>query len=247
MSRSRKNDLKSALRELKVNEPLRLPSKGPQFQAPQTEGPHSVPIRNELPQIDVAPMQVPQNERSQNKESLKKAPRKEHARFEGPNTSNEHAPKEAPHSDVTQTEMASEIVGTEENMRGYFKLSHAIFSDRILRELPGDCFRLFLWMSSRAWRFPTSEGILRASVNFVTEQTGMSHATVSRALKALKETELVSLIKTDFKRGNVWKVFPIAYGGQDPQNCPLILSRLKLRNLKRRKKAPQYEREVISI
>jgi hypothetical protein len=43
----------------------------------------------------------------------------------------------------------------------------------------------------------------------------MSHASVSRAFKNLKELGLIKILETDFKKGNLWEVSSIAYGG-DP-------------------------------
>jgi hypothetical protein len=86
--------------------------------------------------------------------------------------------------------------------------------------MSGDCFRLFLWLSVRAWRYPNSPGVVRAAVSFIEEQTGMGHATVSRALKALKESGLVDLVETDFKLGNVWKVSNLAFSGKSPDPGP---------------------------
>jgi hypothetical protein len=89
---------------------------------------------------------------------------------------------------------------------GYFQLTHAIFRDPELRTLSGDTFRLYLWLSCQGWRFRDSDGTLRASVGFITEGCGLPHATVSRGLKTLREKRLVQLVKTDFKRGNIWRV-----------------------------------------
>ena len=47
----------------------------------------------------------------------------------------------------------------------------------------------------------------------------MSHATISRSLKTLKDKGLVSVLQVDFKQGNVWSVSPLAVGnpnGDDP-------------------------------
>lgn len=120
-------------------------------------------------------------------------------------TQNEHAQNEAPETRTNQ---------------GFFKLAHSVFSEPLLQELSGDCFRLFLWISSRAWRFSKSNGQVRASVRFIEEQTGMSHATVSRSLKTLKEKHLIRLVETDFKRGNIWQVSAIALGAKGPEDNP---------------------------
>ncbi|MBY0371954.1 helix-turn-helix domain-containing protein [bacterium] len=123
------------------------------------------------------------------------------------------------HIEQAQSEAAKSEAPLVESRstQGFFKLSHAVFSEPLLQDLSGDCFRLFLWLSSRAWRFSKSNGEIRASVRFIEDQTGMSHATVSRALKTLKERNLLRLIETDFKRGNSWKVSSIALanGGHD--------------------------------
>ena len=59
----------------------------------------------------------------------------------------------------------------------------------------------------------------------------MSHANVSRCLKALKELDLVRLVHTDFKRGNVWWISPLACpsgGGSGGRSLP-------------KKEVPQFE------
>jgi hypothetical protein len=61
-------------------------------------------------------------------------------------------------------------------------------------------------MSSHAWRYQDSDGTLRASIGFMVNGTGISHATVSRALGQLRERGMVELVQTDFKRGNIWKI-----------------------------------------
>jgi hypothetical protein len=48
----------------------------------------------------------------------------------------------------------------------------------------------------------------------------MSHATISRGLKTLKENGLISLLITDFKQGNLWKVSSLAHGGKGPDALP---------------------------
>lgn len=51
----------------------------------------------------------------------------------------------------------------------------------------------------------------------------MSHANVSRCLKTLKELDLVRLVHTDFKRGNVWWISPLACpsgGGTGGRSLP---------------------------
>ena len=105
-----------------------------------------------------------------------------HIRTEG---GPEDALNEAPHNEADSGKLAE---------GGYFQLSHSVFRDPKLRALPGDAFRLYLWLSSQGWRFPDSDGTLRASVSFITEALGMPHATVSRGLKILREGSLVQLV-----------------------------------------------------
>jgi hypothetical protein len=66
------------------------------------------------------------------------------------------------------------------NGGSFFRLSDRAFSSPLLQRISGDCFRLFLWMSARAWRYVKSEGTLRASIGFIEEGTAMSHATIVR-------------------------------------------------------------------
>jgi DNA-binding Lrp family transcriptional regulator len=66
---------------------------------------------------------------------------------------------------------------------------------------------------TRAWRYSTSDGTLRASISFIEEEIGLSHASISRSFKTLKELGLIKIVETDFKKGNLWEVSQIAYGG----------------------------------
>jgi DNA-binding transcriptional ArsR family regulator len=106
-------------------------------------------------------------------------------------------------SDVSLLQLEAE---SEHRTKGFFRVDHNIFQDKRLRQLSGDCFRIFLWMSSRAWRFPLSRGFLRASISMIHLSTGVSEATVSRALSELKKAALIRLVKVDRKAGNRWWV-----------------------------------------
>ena len=148
----------------------------------------------------------------------------------------EDAPNEAPRFEAAQSGGSLERFKAADG--GYFQLCHSVFRDPKLRDLPGDAFRLYLWLSSQGWRFRDSDGSLRASVSFITEATGMPHATVSRALKPLREVRLIELLETDFKRGNRWRVTPRAAwnisGGKGPQReVPQTKSRFRLRRHRR--------------
>lgn len=203
MTKKRDSELKERLKALKVNEPLRLKSELT-FKPPQSQ--------NEVPQIEAPLLHPAQVEQPQFKESQKAIPQNEAAQI--CLTQNELPQSEKPLREVPQAEVPQKEVG------GFFKLSHRAFFDPTLRELSGDCFRLFLWLSSRAWRFSTSDGTVRASVSYIETQAGMSHATISRALKTLREKKLVTLKETDFKKGNLWHVSPIASTSSSPDPEP---------------------------
>ena len=85
-------------------------------------------------------------------------------------------------------------------------LTHAVFSDPTLKDLSGDSFRLFIWMSAQAWKYCDSIGLVRASISYISNGTGLSDACVSRSLKGLQKVELVSLYEKNFKLGNLWKI-----------------------------------------
>ncbi len=125
--------------------------------------------------------------------TLKKAPQKERPK------------SEVPLGQLKESDLPFEI-------EGYFKIPHAMFSNDIIRNLSGDCFRLYLWLHSRAWRFPDSDGVLRASISFIELCTGVGHAAVSRSLKTLKEVSLVELVESNFKYGNLWRVTNLGVG-----------------------------------
>lgn len=226
------NNLRSSLEnESRSSTPKSLEHEAPQNSEARTELPRSEGSQSEEPDFESAHLQRPQKkdprtevpnyeqtqvERAQNEAPQKVTDRsnqKEVPQYE----SAEPTQNEAPHNDVAQVEGA---LFEHTSNQGFFKLSHAVFSEPLLQQLSGDCFRLFLWLSSRAWRFAKSNGHVRASVRFIEDQTGMSHATVSRALKTLKDRNLVRLAETDFKRGNTWQVSSIAFGNRGPDGLP---------------------------
>jgi DNA-binding transcriptional ArsR family regulator len=147
-------------------------------------------------------------------------------------------------------------VEAEERTRtkGYFRVDHQIFQDECLRRLSGEGFRIFLWMSSRAWRFPASKGFLRASISMIHLYTGVSEATVSRVLNELKKADLIQLHKVDRKVGNWWWVRPVFQIPQNEstqikisQNEGLVPSKRGNGSLKVREKIPQNEGHIRSI
>lgn len=230
MSGKKSGEMKSAFQALKVNQPLRLPKTGPSLVAPKEAPrievpPQSLPpnehYRNEAPPTEVASSEAPKEKVVVVEASKSEVPREVVA-------PSEEAQNEDTNGEVTRNEVPRFVEGRAEaaiievaqredapnerpySKAGFFKLSHAIFDHQVVRDLSGDCFRVFLWMSTRAWRFPESNGVVRASVSFIEARAGMSHATVSRALKSLKEAGLVKLVEVDYKRGNVWMVCDLA-------------------------------------
>ncbi|MGE4234087.1 MAG: ArsR family transcriptional regulator [Bacteriovoracia bacterium] len=195
-------------------------SESPQEQAPHNEYSRFEVTRNEVPKIEepqiehtsiedtsnevtriVAPLvekpclEVPENEIAESEATQKESPRKKKPQIRV-------SENELPHEEITE-----ELKGEP---KGYFKLAHSVFFDPQLRALSGDSFRLYLWMSSRAWQFQNSNGGLRAAVRWITEITGISHATVSRSLRALQDAGLIEALKVDPRLGNVWQVTPKA-------------------------------------
>jgi len=235
MTRRRDTELRDRLQALRVNEPLKLKKEGLTFKAPpgekevpQTEAPpiqhsHFESPQSELPQPEPSKTLVQRTfsgEAPQPKDALiaiaqnevahPKLPQFEAGQKEVVTTSHGEAPRNnPPQNEVPQREVA-----------GFFKLSHRVFFEPLLRDLTGDSFRLFLWLSSRAWRYPSSDGTVRASVGYIESQAGMSHATISRALKILKEKALVCILEVDFKKGNLWQVSSIACSHPSPDTDP---------------------------
>lgn len=209
---------------------------------------HQSQFQNELPKTEATENEVAPIKATQNKVPLVIQPQIEESKNEGPlREVPQHSPpqSQAPHLKQPQIEKAlleptqneapknakvhprgSEQTQIEAPQRevavpqGFFKLSHAVFSEPLLQGLSGDCFRLFLWISSRAWRYPTSGGVLRASVSYIEANTGMSHATISRGLKTLKEKDLVAIMEVDFKNGNKWRISSLACGYSNGDDRP---------------------------
>lgn len=143
-----------------------------------------------------------------------------------------------------------EIEGTRIT-KGYFRVDHQVFQDERIRQLSGDCFRIFLWMSSRAWRFPASRGFLRASISMIHLNTGVSEATVSRGLSELKKANLIVLHKVDRKAGNWWWVEPVfqipqmeGRRGQFSQSEGSVPPKRGNGSFKLREKIPKNDRDL---
>ena len=129
---------------------------------------------------------------------------------------------------------------------GFFKVCHSIFEQPVIRRLSGDCFRLYLWLSSLAWRFPDSDGTIHASVSFIVQKTGISHASASRGLQQLKDQKLIELICVDFKKGNLWRVVPPFEPPRKevPQSKGEATSKRSNTSHKMREELPQIEAEI---
>jgi hypothetical protein len=112
----------------------------------------------------------------------------------------------------TQVEVPQTEAPRFETPQGYFMLAHSVFMNPVLRELTGDAFRVFIWMSAQAYRFKTSDGTLRASIGYINAGTGVSQATVSRILDALVKKKLVERVEVHSHKGNLWRVSPVAVG-----------------------------------
>jgi hypothetical protein len=221
----------------------------------------------EVPPIGRHQLEQPQIEASKNEAAqIETKPRDEVTQSEVP--TNGISQNEPPHNgeagnELPQTKDAQIEVADFLPTGGFFKLSHNIFQEPIVRKLSGDCFRLFLWLSARAWRYPTSGGEIRASVRFMENHTGMGHATISRSLKTLKEIGLLTLLETDFKQGNLWLVSSLACGGtrgpedlpprsevprnEQPQKNSAGASKREGSSLKTRGELPQNECNIRSI
>ncbi len=221
--------LRDALKNMRVNAPTFKPPMETQEEAPRKE----VSLSEVTPK-GLSQKEIPKKEATQNGVPSSKGPQKELAHLEGTlsNSPQIQAPKKGEgESGDSQDEVPPiELPHNKESDYAFFRLSHRVFSDPKLQGMSGDCFRLFLWMASRAWRYPNSDGKVRAAIRFIEEGTGMSHANVSRCLKTLKSLELVRIVQTDFKQGNIWWVSPLACpnGGGGGKGLP-------------KKEAPQFE------
>jgi hypothetical protein len=264
----------------------------PRNEGPQTERPRANQPQNKDPHFEVTLVEgaserkevkipqifdLPQNEMAQREGTHAEHPQNEVAHdepapIEGPQ--NKVAQGEFPQLEIAQNEVPRSEKAKEKKARGagtpnastsggsFFRLSDRAFSSPELQGISGDCLRLFLWMSSRAWRYLKSDGTLRASIGYIEEGTAMAHATISRCIKTLREEGLIALLETDYKRGNVWQVSPIAFAGSGPgdlpprfelpriegaQNAPAAPSKRGSTSLELRGKEPQIEAEIRSL
>ena len=201
-----------------------------QIEAPHDEDTRPERARNETAKYEESHRVVPrngkpQNELSQNDQDDRfEEPQSEQTQFELPHAGGSHGTGERADW-IIPKERVDSIPESQDALYGYFKLAHTVFLEPLLRKVSGDCFRLFLWLSSRAWRYHDSQGVVRASVRFIEQQAGIPHATISRSLKTLRDIGLVSLLETDYKHGNVWRVSPVAFGNRGPDIKPPRLER----------------------
>jgi hypothetical protein len=252
----------------------------PRIEAPLSGAPRYKGSQKELAQNESPQFERPQNKPSAPKNGLENTANSNLNRFEGPHLEwpRNEAPQiegaefERAQNEATQIESArfagfrkprttpSQVSAT--NGGSFFKLSDRAFSLPQLQRVSGDSFRLFIWMSSKAWRFVKSDGTLRASIGYIEEGTGMSHATISRCIRTLREEGLVTLLETDYKRGNIWQISPAAFAGSGPgdlpprfelpqnegaQNVAVAPSKRGASSLNLRGKVPQIEVEIRSI
>src|SRR5690606_22066971 len=122
----------------------------PKKEVAQNGVPHSKVPQNEMPQLEQTQSNVPQSQAPQNEVAENGGSQDEAPQIEGPQD--------------------------KESDSAFFRLSHRAFSDPKLQGISGDCFRLFLWLASKAWRYPNSDGRVRAAIRFIEGGTGMSHA-----------------------------------------------------------------------
>jgi hypothetical protein len=102
--------------------------------------------------------------------------------------------------------------------KGYFRLNHAIWVDERL-DLPGDAFRLFLWMLSRAWGFKDARGLIVASHSYMEVGARISRAGVARAVSLLVARGLIERLELTEKKhgrsGMSYRVMPIGVPGEE--------------------------------
>lgn len=211
-----KMELKHAIQNLKINRPFELRplaelvGKIPHFEVTQSEVHQNEGTQTKLPQIEGPQNDVAQRDlarpESKNSQGMKphqnevpeiKVPHFKEPQIEHPQNEvgqNEHSQIEVPQNEKPRTD-------------GFFMISHSLFRDPLLRNLPGDAFRVYLWMCANGWRYPSSTGHIRAAVGYIAKGTGVSTATASRCLQILKGQKLIRLAEVDFKRGNTWFVF----------------------------------------
>ena len=125
----------------------------------------------------------------------------------------EQVQKQHAESEDVQIEAAQK----REAPQGFFMLAHSVFEDEVIRNLSGDAFRIFIWMSAQAWRFKESKGEFRGAVDYISLKCGCSRSTVTRGLQDLKANKLIVCIEQNFKKGNLWGVSRIADGRKDAE------------------------------
>jgi hypothetical protein len=210
MSKARPSfELRSAIAGLNIKKPYDLRNEG-RVQLKRPLQSESQPPPTEVATSELPLSQAPRIEAPQTEKALSKVVQPQLKQSEGTLI-------EPPHNEEAERELVAPQAPRElKKPQGYFRLAHSVFWEASLRKLPGDAFRIFLWMSTLGWRFEASDGELRASVSFIANGTGVSTATVSRCLLLLKEEGLIELREVNYRRGNRWWVKPLAAGAFRP-------------------------------
>jgi hypothetical protein len=194
---AKNTELGAALRSLKLTQPFNLQNK----------------VHSRIPE-NLQSNSVDRTQTNAAELSQKELPKSEKPRLEA--TQNQAPSEKLPILKAAPREK----IDPPENLDGFFKIPHSIFYDQELRELSGDSFRLLIWLCSRAWRFPDSDGTLRASVSFIKNGTGIGHAAISRSLKILQEKNFIELREQNFKHGNLWKLKNLNGGSGSKKLAP---------------------------
>jgi hypothetical protein len=135
------------------------------------------------------------------------------------------APAQIQEAQIEQPEVQG--AQKKEPAQGFFMLAHSVFDEEVVRNLSGDAFRIFIWMSAQAWRFKESKGEFRAAVDYISVKCGCSRSTVTRGLNDLKKNNLIECVEQNFKKGNLWKVNRIADGRKEDAEIELAQNKVE--------------------
>lgn len=203
-AKSSRSEIKGALKGLDIATPTRI-SRTLEFAAPRSELSHNKEPHDEQPRNQPPQVADTQSGFTPNSQGLDRYDQNEAAQFAPAQkkvAQNETARDERPRYEPAQPARTSRD--------GFFRMATRLFDEPRLRALSGEAFRVFLWMSSQAWRYRDSDGRVKASTSLISRCTGVSEATVSRCLAALLSAKLIERLQVDYMLGNLWRVEPVA-------------------------------------
>lgn len=115
---------------------------------------------------------------------------------------------------VINEQKGSEVEGGELSLKGEFSyngwlpLQCDIFKPPVFTDLAPTAFKIYMYMTFLAWRYPVAPNCIRAAIPYLTTGTGVKKDAILSNIDLLEEAGLVKTVKVDKRNGNVYWVNP---------------------------------------